>query len=61
LLLGIVIDPEKVPQHLNVFAHVERPEQLFVSDAVVEALRSSGVTGFEATPERVINNSRSNR
>jgi hypothetical protein len=61
LLLGIVIDPEKVPQHLNVFAHVERPEQLFVSDAVVEALRSSGVTGFEATPVRVINNSRSNR
>lgn len=61
LLLGIVMDSWKVPLHLDVFAHVERPEQLFVSDAVVEALRSSGVTGFEATPVRAISNSRSNR
>lgn len=61
LLLGIVMDPRKVPLHLNVFAHVERPEQLFVSGAVVEALRRDGVTGFQASPVRVVHSARGHR
>lgn len=52
LLLSIVPDWSKVPRHLHVFAHIERPELLFVSNEVISALRSCGVTGFDATPSQ---------
>ncbi len=52
-LIGICVDPAKLPQDVNVFTHYESPHQIYVRGRVLKEIRRQKIKGVDASKLRV--------